>query len=380
MTWESIEGAPRHPGKGSSVPSSYVQVIDALAPGGAERTAVMLANELAARGATSSLVTTRAGGRLVEDLDPTVSYRCLERSGRVGARAALSLRRCVDELDVDVVHVHGSSIHFVAAALIGRHRPAIVWHDHNSRLSERSLRVARHARRSADLTYVVSQDILEWHATSGVRRPGPIELLPNFVDDQPIVTTPSDLPGAPGRRVVAVGNLRPEKNHLGTVRAFERVVIEVPGAHLLCIGAAPDEAVHAEVLGEISRLGLADRVHLLGQRTDVAAVLAASAVGVLFSWAEGQSIALLEYGRAGLPAVVSRVGSAKGLADRTSGVVVVEPGDETRLADGVIALLSDDADRDRRGADFRRFVELEHSAPVVVPRIIERYESLIGQR
>ncbi len=363
-----------------SATRTYVQVIDALTAGGAERTAVMIANELANRGYRSALVSTRADGPLRGSLSATVEYRCVARTGPIDLRAAQRMRKYVSMLGPDLVHAHGSCIHFTGAALAGRHRPAIIWHDHNPRLSERSARLARLARAQADRTLVVSQDILDWHMADPSTRADTVELMPNLVDGLALSSTSPDLPGERDRRVVVVANMRPEKNHIGTVRAFARVVEAVPDAHLLCVGATPDPMLHQKVLQEVTRWDLDGRVHILGPRVDVADVLAASTVAVLFSWAEGQSIALLEYGRAGLPTVASRVGSADKLAEATTGLTTVDAGDEEALAKELIGLLRHEDERLRRGADYRGLVQRRHSADAVIPSLISTYDGVIESR
>ena len=58
------------------------------------------------------------------------------------------------------------------------------------------------------------------------------------------------------------------------------------------------------------QLGIGERVHFLGHRRDVAAILKRAYAGVLCSHAEGLSNALIEYLAAGLPVVATDVGGS----------------------------------------------------------------------
>jgi len=356
-----------------------MQVIDSLATGGAERMAVTLANDLGPLVERSIICATRSMGPLDASVAEGVEVVCLARTGRFGWPAARALRSLSRRESVDVVHAHGSSIFFAALAVAGPGRPVLLWHDHNSRLAERSVRLARIGAALADHVFTVSEDVRDWQVAGGTPA-AHIEVFPNFVAiDGPVVPA-TDLPGDPGGRVVTVGNLRPEKNHIGTVRAFAHVAAALPSAHLLFVGSTANSEVVEAVLRVAAELDISSRVTLLGVRTDVAEVLAACDVGVLFSHAEGFPVALLEYGRASLPAVASGVGHVQAVADLTEGVRVVVPGDEAALAQQVEALLRDPAARTALGRDFRGVVERHFSSRVVIPTVVAQYRSLVTRR
>src|SRR5256712_11112505 len=79
-------------------------------------------------------------------------------------------------------------------------------------------------------------------------------------------------------------------------------------------------------------LGLADRVHLLGLRSDVAAILAVADVFALPSLSEGLPLALLEAMFAGCPIVASDVGEVGVALAHGEAGVLVEPGNPQALA------------------------------------------------
>lgn len=105
--------------------------------------------------------------------------------------------------------------------------------------------------------------------------------------------------------VGTVGRLSPEKNivaYLRIAQAFARIFDD---AVFVVVGDGPD----AERLRYwASNLGIASKIHWLGERTDVPALLSCFDVAMLTSFREGLSNTLLEYMGAALPAVVSNVG------------------------------------------------------------------------
>ncbi|ULH13894.1 glycosyltransferase (plasmid) [Deinococcus sp. KNUC1210] len=100
-----------------------------------------------------------------------------------------------------------------------------------------------------------------------------------------------------------VGQFRPEKNHRFLLEVFGAYVRRYGPAQLLLIG---DGALRGDIEAQARQLGLEERIHLLGPRSDVAQLLLGAAdVFVFPSLFEGLSLALLEAQSAGLPCVVA---------------------------------------------------------------------------
>jgi glycosyltransferase involved in cell wall biosynthesis len=102
----------------------------------------------------------------------------------------------------------------------------------------------------------------------------------------------------------AVGGMERSKGFYLLVEALASVAASV---HAVLVGGGTDEQRRA--LEEQARaLGVAERVHLLGRRGDVPAVLAACDLFALTSRWEGMGVALLEAMAVGCPAVAADVG------------------------------------------------------------------------
>ena len=82
----------------------------------------------------------------------------------------------------------------------------------------------------------------------------------------------------------------------------------VAAGHDIVLAAAGDGEEREGLRQLATSLGINDRVHLLGYRTDVGDLLAAADVFVIASYSEGLPIALIEAMALARPAVATRVG------------------------------------------------------------------------
>ena len=105
--------------------------------------------------------------------------------------------------------------------------------------------------------------------------------------------------------VVSVGRLEKQK----AMDILIRAISLLDGVHLAIVG---DGSQRPELTALIEKLGVGERVHLLGSRSDIPQLLKAADVYVQSSAWEGFGIAVVEAMAAGLPVVASRV---PGLAD-----------------------------------------------------------------
>jgi glycosyltransferase involved in cell wall biosynthesis len=174
-------------------------------------------------------------------------------------------------------------------------------------------------------------------------------------------------------RLIAVGRLKAPKDFLTLIRAFAALPEE--SFEALIVGDGPDRAV---LEAEIGRFGLDGRVRLVGERSDVPALLADSDVFVLSSRSEGLPVSVLEAMAAELPVVASDVGGlAELVVDGETGILV-PPGDAPALASALGRLIED---RDRRrtlGAAGRARAEADFDLASFRRAHLELYESRLA--
>lgn len=153
--------------------------------------------------------------------------------------------------------------------------------------------------------------------------------------------------------VFCAARLHPVKRHDVLIRAFSQVR-EVQGrpVHLVLAGDGSERARLESLATQVAP----SRVHFLGARTDVFALLAQADVFALVSQMEGLPIALLEAMYASVPVITTKVGGmievVQGSADSGDTVgdvvtrdvaagVMVQPDDAQALADAIATLLAD---------------------------------------
>jgi glycosyltransferase involved in cell wall biosynthesis len=129
--------------------------------------------------------------------------------------------------------------------------------------------------------------------------------------------------------------------------------------------------------GRLQRLaedaGTAHRVAFVGERRDVAALMAAADVLVLPSRQEGLSNALLEAMAAGLPVVASRVGGNVELVRDSQTGFLFPAGDAPALARALLTLQGDPTLRARLSREARAFVDERFSVHRMVSDLHRLY-------
>ena len=139
---------------------------------------------------------------------------------------------------------------------------------------------------------------------------------------------------------------------------------------------AGDGPMRGEVEREVARLGLGDRVRLLGRIADVRPLLGRADVFVLASRWEGMPNCVLEAMAAGLPVVATSVGGCPELVEHGETGYLVDPGDTSALS-GALCRLLDDADlRLRMGRAARARVRKRFSLDAMAEANVRLYEAL----
>jgi glycosyltransferase involved in cell wall biosynthesis len=103
--------------------------------------------------------------------------------------------------------------------------------------------------------------------------------------------------------VIHVGSLQSAKNHERLLAIFRELRARVPDLYLLLVGRDEDTGVATREL--VGRLGCAEHVLFLGERTDVAPLLRSADLMIFPSRREGLPGAVLEASAAGLPVLAS---------------------------------------------------------------------------
>jgi glycosyltransferase involved in cell wall biosynthesis len=168
-----------------------------------------------------------------------------------------------------------------------------------------------------------------------------------------------------------VARWSPSKNHELFLKAATLIGQERPDAVFALIGkgVGPD---NLELSKQAQRLGLAERLHLLGQRKDVERFYPAFDVSVLTSRSEGFPNVLAEAMCCGVPVVSTDVGDARDIVGE--GGRIVEPTPEA-FAAACLELL-DEPTRLHIGKTGRRHIQDRYGMDTMVKRMEHRYREI----
>jgi glycosyltransferase involved in cell wall biosynthesis len=361
---------------------SVLQLTDSLATGGAERVAVNLANLLPRDQFQSHLVTTRYEGALSNSVRADVRRLSLRRRYTLDRKAISLLADYVRQHRVHIVHAHGWALFMAVAATFPCRSPRIVWHVHYGQHAVKSPWPVRAWYRLVG-KYVhsviaVSQPLVEWSRDQLGLPSCRVCYVPNFVCEEDNDVTGAEPPGSPGARIACVANLRPEKDHPTLIRAMATVAKKVPHSHLLLVGGCEQRGARFDLVRrEIQRNGLSQNVSLLGTRRDVGALLRGCDIGVLSSVSEGLPLALLEYGRAGLAVVATRVGQCQEVLDDGRAGLLVPAGEPDQMASALLSLLHCPARRRELGNNLSLRVRDVYSPEPNIAKVCQVYESAL---
>ena len=256
------------------------------------------------------------------------------------------------ELDVDVVHTTSLKADLLGVLAARLARRPLVWHVHD-RISPDYLpaplvRLMRLAAKRGPQRVVANS-----RATAATLPGVEVTVAHPGLGPGQIGLTPRPLPTRPV--VGLLGRISPTKGQLELVRAAAQVVRRHPQVTFRIIGSPMfgHEKYEGEIRGEIERLGLGERVELVGFTDDPVAELDAMTVAVHASPVPepyGQVVA--EAMARGVPVVGTDAGGVPEIVTGGPAPVgwLVPPGDVDALAAAITEALDDPDEAERRGA------------------------------
>jgi len=138
-----------------------------------------------------------------------------------------------------------------------------------------------------------------------------------------------------------IGQITPRKGPLQLLRAFARVLVDLPQAVLVIVGAPLFNRDH-EYLDLLKRtaleLGLGRSVRILGSRSDVAAVMQSFDLLVINSSVEPFGLVALEAMACNTPVLAAATGGLCEIVEHGKDGWLFPPGDEESLAAAIINL------------------------------------------
>ncbi len=356
-------------------------MIDSLRTGGSERQFAALAHALDRSAFALSLGCIRKDGGFGDALGEIAEFPLggsLYGRRSIGARFRLArhLRRC----DIAIAHAFDfyTNLLLIPVARMMR-MPVVIGSQRQlgDLLTPTQRRAQQAAFRWCDRVVCNSRAAAERVIAAGLPA-AKVEVIGNGLAPECFESAVPAIPRRAGTLrigMIARMNLR-AKNHAELLRAFARLQGRFPYLELLLVGDGP---LRPELEREAVNLALAGKVHFLGDRRDVPAVLASTDVSVMPSGSESLSNAILESMAAGVPVIATRVGGNPELIAEGRGLLV-PPSDEEALAAALGCLLEDANLRRQFGENGRRFALENFTIERMRARHQELYSELLARK
>lgn len=319
-------------------------IIATLDRAGTEKQVSLLARRLDPKQFDVRVIALTRGGPCEDELRRAgIPVTILGKTFKYDLRVVLSLKRLLREEKIDVAytwmftanafgrtaaHLAGTPV-VVSAEMDTGYKPPL----HHA--------VDRRLARWTDVIVANSEGVREYGRQHGwpedkvrVIHSG-IEL--SEVEESPALAGP--LPDVPQGCTVVLTTCRltRQKGLLYLIWAMALLDFAKTNVHLWIAGQGPERGRLEEEAGRL--LGTAGRVHFLGRRSDVAAVLRRADLFILPSLHEGLSNSVLEAMLAGKPVIVSKVAGMSELVDGGRCGFLVEPGYPKSIAAGIYQLM-----------------------------------------
>ncbi len=170
---------------------------------------------------------------------------------------------------------------------------------------------------------------------------------------------------------VFVGRLAPEKGHELLFEAWARVFRADPSVRLVLVG---DGVLRERFVARAEALGIAGQLVFVGHADRVEKYLAIADLGLITSFAEGLSNALLEYMATGLPVIGSRISGTEDFLTTDDTGWLFEAGSTDELALCLRSARQAGAERLRlMGQNARARVQESASLEAVTDRLMQAY-------
>ena len=357
---------------------NVIQIIDSLEAGGAERLAVNYANGLAKLDVESHICATRDEGPLLATISADIGYLYLNKKSTIDIAAILRLRKYIIEHKINIIHAHSSSFFIATVVKILLPRLIIVWHDHygnSESMENRPKRVLRFCSRFFSYIFSVNIKLKAWSEANLLCQN--VDYVKNFPVLKEKHLNLTQLQGNNGKRILCLANLREQKNHFMLLEAFQIVKEEFPNWSLHCVGKDFKDEYSKSFFNKIEELNLNKNVHFYESKSDVLNIMKQCQIGVLSSKSEGLPLALLEYGIAKLPVIVTDVGSCGILVNNDSYGFLIENGAKLQFAESIKHYIINEDYRLSCANNFSEKVNRVYSEKHILSDVINIYNTIL---
>jgi glycosyltransferase involved in cell wall biosynthesis len=360
-----------------------LMVLTGLGVGGAERQALGVADRFAQSGHLVKIAYL-TGPALIRPKSDKVEIVGFQMQKTVGGfiRTVIMLRKLIRSFGPDVVHSH--MVHaniFTRIVRLICDMPRLVCTAHSTNEGGKLWMLAYRMTASlADVTTNVSIEAVAAFEMKGAVAPGQMLAIPNGIDVarfQSSEGTRSSIRAREGvlvseKVVIAVGRLTAAKDYPNLFRAFSDVLQVMPMTRLWIVG---DGELRSDLMQEVERLGVANKVSFLGIQNRVEDWMNGSDVFVLSSAWEGFGLVVAEAMACEKVVVATNSGGVKEVLAECG--FLVQPRDSGVLSKALIQALSLPLNASQSlGQMGRQRVMAKYSLDAVVQRWLALYDTI----
>ncbi|MDT8417732.1 MAG: glycosyltransferase family 4 protein [Lutibacter sp.] len=336
--------------------------------------AVNTANALADNGLESHLCATRQEGSLKANIRTEVGYLFLNKKSALDVKAIQKLISYLKSNEISIIHAHATSYFTAFLVKLWLPETTIIWHDHygnNENLQERKKFPLTLVSKTFKTVISVNNHLLQWAKQQLQAKY--CQYLPNFAAFGPENPAITQLHGENEKRIVCLANLRSQKDHINLLKAFDKLRKKHTDWTLHLVGMDFKDAYSDEIKSFVAQHNLIPCVFLYGSCPDTQHILKQATIGVLSSKSEGLPVALLEYGLAKLPVVVTDVGECGVVVSNEKSGLVVPPSDENTLSEALILLAENEDIRKEFGENLCNNISSNYGAKSFITQLITIY-------
>lgn len=345
---------------------TILQIITGLGVGGAERVVLELSKKLDQQAWRVVIVSLKSDRRLLQqykEMTLPVYTLGLNRNPWSALKATLSLIKIVKRESPRIIHAHMfHALLFALACKVVKPNARLVFTSHN-------FAGFRHLRSwiIRMTTYFRSADIIFAEGQHPHLNASHTHIIPNGVD----IDEQDYVPETDSKKkyvFLFVGRLHEQKNPIALLTAFGN--IRQRNCNLWLAGDGPLRPKVQQLIGEWN---LADRVKLLGVKTNVTELMLQADCFVMSSHWEGLPMVLLEAGAVGLPVIAPPVGAVPQLLGEGCGYVT----QVSTLAQTMDAVMCAPQEARACGMKLRDRIVADYSADVMSKKHINLYQALL---
>ena len=355
-----------------------LQIVPALEAGGVERGTIDLS--LALKKSGQNVFVISSGGRLVSDLEEALIPHIELPVHRKSPLALLLIPRITSIIikeKIDIVHASSripAWLAFLACKLRGT---VFVTSCHGFYSRHFMSRVMGWGK----LVMVISKTIEKRMVDDFGVPEGKIRLIYRGVDPAKYPYIPDKYDrGKDSYKIINIGRLTPLKGQEEFIRAMKLVIGRMNNVEAWIVGG-PDkgkERYSGKLKNLAKNLKIEEKVKFLGSRNDIQGLLKLSDLLVVSTNVpEGFGRVVIEAGAVGVAVCASGVGGIKEIIDDGVSGLLFPPGNESKMADTIIKMLSDLNLRKTCAKNLREKVEKNFTLDKMAKETLSVYEEAL---